>query len=163
MIVSSIKRQYTGTSYQNAVNKNNTMTASGVSFSEAFSQAADSLEKTIQSNISTSSEKRELTRTEMLSIIQDKIREMKTKLENDETELTYQIGSRTFTEKEWKNLIHNVDKALEQDKNKVENESEKKNEKKDVNEINPNDKEKTVKCNDDTEFDSLITLLLHEE
>ncbi|WP_414150932.1 hypothetical protein ACIZ62_18760 [Acetobacterium carbinolicum] len=161
MIVSSIKSQYTGTSYQKAVNKNNTMTASGVSFSEAFSQAADSLEKTIQSNISTSSEKRELTRTEMLSIIQDKIREMKTKLENDETELTYQIGSRTFTEKEWENLIHNVDKALEQDKNKVE--SEKKNEKKDVNEINPNDKEKTVKRNDDTELDSLITLLLHEE
>jgi len=159
MIFSSIKTQYTGTSYQNAINKNNTTTVSGESFSKAFSQAADSLEKTIQSNISASSEKSELTRTDMLSIIQDKIHEMKTKLENGETEQTYQIGSRAFTEKEWKKLIHNVDKALEQDKHKVENKSEKKN----VNEINLNDKEKTIKRTDDTELDSQIALLLHEE
>ncbi|WP_041669545.1 hypothetical protein [Acetobacterium woodii] len=162
MTVSSIKGQYTGTSYQNAVNKNNTRSASGVSFSETFSQATDSLKKTRQPNSSASSEKSALTRTDMLKIIQDKIRDMKIKLENDETEQTYQIGSRTFTEKEWENLIHRVDKVLEQNKKQVE-EKENEREKKKVNEINMKDKEQTIKHADDTELDSLITLLRHEE
>ncbi|AFA50180.1 hypothetical protein Awo_c34540 [Acetobacterium woodii DSM 1030] len=98
----------------------------------------------------------------MLKIIQDKIRDMKIKLENDETEQTYQIGSRTFTEKEWENLIHRVDKVLEQNKKQVE-EKENEREKKKVNEINMKDKEQTIKHADDTELDSLITLLRHEE
>ncbi len=162
MTVSSIKMQYTGTSYQNAVNKNNTMSAAGVSFSEAFSQATDSLKKTRQPNSSASSKKNELTRADMLKIIQDKIREMKIKLENDETEQTYQIGSRTFTEKEWEKLIDRVDKVLEQNKKRVE-EEENEREKKKVNEINMKDKEQTIKHVDDAELDSLVTLLLHEE
>lgn len=162
MTVSSIKMQYTGTSDQNAVNKNNTMSAAGVSFSEAFSQATDSLKKTRQPNSSTSSKKNELTRADMLKIIQDKIREMKIKLENDETEQTYQIGSRTFTEKEWEKLIDRIDKVLEQNKKIVE-EEENEREKKKVNEINMKAKEQTIKHVDDAELDSLVTLLLHEE
>jgi hypothetical protein len=151
-----IRTQYTKASYQNAVNKNNTVTAAESSFSKALSQAADSLEETSQSNISGgSSEKRALIQTDMMSIIKDKIREMQIKLENGETEPTFQIGGRTFTKKEWENLIHKVDKALEQNKIEIENESEKKN----VNKTNPNDKEKTGKSIDDTELKIVMSLL----
>jgi hypothetical protein len=151
-----IRTQYTKASYQNAVNKNNTVTAAESSFKKALSQAADSLEETSQSNISDgSTEKRTLIQTDMMSIIKDKIREMQIKLENGETEPTFQIGGRTFTKKEWENLIHKVDKALEQNKIEIENESEKKN----VNKTNPNDKEKTVKRTDDTELEIVMSLL----
>ena len=156
---SSIQTQYLTTSNQSAVNKNKTGAGSGASFSEAFSQAADSLEKTSRSNISVSSEESESIQTDMLNVIQDKMREIQTKLENGETDPTFQIGGRSFTDKQWKELIHKIDKFQEQNKKKIENESEKKN----ANEINQNDKGKTVKRIDDTESDNLIALLLSKE
>jgi len=100
-----------GISYACGVEKKNTAAVPEASFSNALSQAVQSLE--------------------------EKISEMQTKLKNGETEPSFQIGGRFFTEKEWENLMHKVDKALEEASKKEETESETKS----VSEIDPEDEE----------------------
>ena len=58
---------------------------------------------------------RETTRLALIDIIQNKVREIKVKLENGETETAYQIGNDSYTKEEWDNLILKVDRALEKD------------------------------------------------
>ncbi len=152
-MLSPINAQHTETLFENTVNKNNSASARGSSFIEALVQAADSSKETNPPDIIN----KELTKADMLQAIRNKICEMQTKLESGETEPTFQIGGRTFTDKEWKDLIRKIDKALEKYKKKVEN-NEKKN-----NEITEKDNENNAKQPGDSEIAELIEMLLHEE
>ncbi len=49
----------------------------------------------------------------LLDFLQDKIKEIFAKIENGDTENTYQIGSKTYTEEEWDSLLANFDSIEE--------------------------------------------------
>ncbi len=121
----SIRTQTLTPPYQSIADPNKKEAVSKSNVSRSFSE---SLGKKRQVSRPDHLEISELTRADIQSIIQNKILELKNKLENGETEPTYQIGSRALTKKEWDNLIYKVDSALEKDENKAENESEEKKE-----------------------------------
>lgn len=123
MMMSSIRPQNITNPYQRIADPNKEGTISKASDPKTFSE---SLGKKRQVSRPDHLEINALTRADIQSIIQNKILELKDKLENGETEPTYQIGSRALTKKEWDNLIYKVDSALEKDENKAENESEEK-------------------------------------
>lgn len=54
-----------------------------------------------------------VTKTDYLQIIREKIDEIVTKIQNGDTEPTYQIGSQSFTEKEWDTLLEQFDTIQE--------------------------------------------------
>lgn len=51
---------------------------------------------------------------DLWAIFYGKVSEMAEKLENGETEPSFQIGGQSFTEKEWNGLIDKIDKYIEQ-------------------------------------------------
>lgn len=54
---------------------------------------------------------------------------VKDKIENGETETSYQIGGQSFTEKEWEKLISKIDKSIDTIKEEVKAEAEQEKEK----------------------------------
>ena len=66
-----------------------------------------------------------MSREENRQVIRERIDELLEKLENGETEVSYQIGGRGFTEKEWDRLLNEFDSAEEKMKKLVEEEKEK--------------------------------------
>lgn len=63
-------------------------------------------------------------RSENVQVIRDKINEMLEKIENGDIEPTYQIGGRSFTEREWDKLLAEIDAAEDTLKKLVEEEKE---------------------------------------
>ncbi len=63
-------------------------------------------------------------KSENIQVIRDKINEMLEKIENGDIEPTYQIGGRSFTEREWDKLLTEIDAAEEALKKLVEEEKE---------------------------------------
>lgn len=59
--------------------------------------------------------------------IREKADEAEKKIINGDTEPAYAIGGRSFTEKEWKSLLENYDKAEEEIKKEIEERKEEKN------------------------------------
>lgn len=55
----------------------------------------------------------DMSRQELMACITEKKNEIEKKLQNGETEPTFTIGARSYTEKEWDKLIDKVDKNLE--------------------------------------------------
>lgn len=51
---------------------------------------------------------------DLWAVFHGKVSEMAEKLENGETEPSFQIGGQSFTEKEWNRLIDKIDKYIEQ-------------------------------------------------
>ncbi|MBF4692141.1 hypothetical protein [Fusibacter ferrireducens] len=138
-MIPSIRVQNTTRPHPNSGDINAEQSISGPDFSETLTQVTTSLEKKEQVDRFSRSEAGTLTRADMLNIIQGKIFELKDKLENGDTEPTYQIGSNAFTKKEWDNLIYKVDRALEKDEDKLEN----KDESKEDDAIHSNDQKKS--------------------
>lgn len=65
-----------------------------------------------------------MTREELLQKIRDKIDEIYEKVKNGETEVSYQIGAQSFTEKEWDRLLKSFDSVEEELRKLVEEEIE---------------------------------------
>lgn len=65
-----------------------------------------------------------MTREELLQKIRDKIDEIYEKVKNGETEVSYQIGAQSFTEKEWDRLLKSFDSVEEELHKLVEEEIE---------------------------------------
>lgn len=53
-------------------------------------------------------------KNDMCTVFHSKISEMAEKLENGDTEPTYQIGGQSFTEEEWEKIVEKIDKDIEQ-------------------------------------------------
>lgn len=61
------------------------------------------------SNVSGGSTEDKETALDYWSVIREKIKEMSEKMQNGQTEPTYQIGAQSFTEKEWDKLMSDYD------------------------------------------------------
>lgn len=95
------------------------------SFAEKMSENATA--------ISPSEEKEDislLTRYELMARVRNHIEMMQEKLENNEVEQKFQVGSMSFTEKEWDKLLSNFDEQEEELRKAVEEEIEKSKEEK---------------------------------
>ncbi|MFA9465270.1 MAG: hypothetical protein ACERKN_13380 [Velocimicrobium sp.] len=66
-----------------------------------------------------------LSTEEMMQKIQERINEIYTKLQNGDTEPTYQIGGQTYTEKEWNKLLEKFDTVQEAIKAAMNEENQK--------------------------------------
>lgn len=58
-------------------------------------------------------------------ILHEKIQEISEKIKNGDTEPSYQIGSQSFTEKEWDKLIEAFDEVQDEIKEQAEEEQKK--------------------------------------
>ena len=86
---------------------------------------ADSENSTItDSTEEDSSDNKPLTREEMMQKLHVKINEIYKKIQNGDTEPTYQIGGQTYTEKEWDKLLEKFDSIQEAIRSVIEKENE---------------------------------------
>ncbi len=65
-----------------------------------------------------------LTKQDMMDVIRAEINEISEKLKDKNPEPTYQIGANSFTEKEWNQLIKEIDESQEELKEIMEEEKE---------------------------------------
>lgn len=68
-----------------------------------------------------------LDKEEMLQMISDRIQEVYEKVKNNDTEPSFQIGSQSFTEKEWNRLLEQFDKVQEEIREQMKEEQAKRN------------------------------------
>lgn len=108
---------------------NNKVSSSDNSFAEKMSEKKNA--------ISPSEEKEDislLTRYELMARVRNHIEMMQEKLENNEVEQKFQVGSMSFTEKEWEKLLSNFDEQEDELRKAVEEEIEKSKEEKQYSE-----------------------------
>ena len=108
---------------------NNKVSSSDNSFAEKMSEK--------KTAISPSEEKEDislLTRYELMARVRNHIEMMQEKLENNEVEQKFQVGSMSFTEKEWEKLLSNFDEQEDELRKAVEEEIEKSKEEKQYSE-----------------------------
>lgn len=98
----------------------------------------------------------EETETKYQKIIQDYIQNLFTKLENGDTETSYQIGGSSFTLKEWEKLLEKFDSAEDEIKKLVKEEIEKRIKEK-QEEIHSDRKRKTEERISDVQMQMLIS------
>ena len=67
----------------------------------------------------------ELTRAEKEQVIKDRIEYLTEKIKNGDTEVSYQIGASSFTEREWDEIIEKYDDIQEELKEMMREEREK--------------------------------------
>lgn len=104
---------------------NNKVASTDNSFAEKMS------EKT--ATVSPSEQKEDislLNRYELMARVRNHIEMMQEKLENNEVEQKFQVGSMSFTEKEWDKLLSNFDEQEDELRKAVEEEIEKSKEEK---------------------------------
>lgn len=117
---------YSSVQYQKL---NSKAASSTSSFSDKMS------EKTV--SVSPSEQKEDislLNRYELMSMVRKHIEMMEEKLENNDIEQKFQVGSMAFTEKEWDELLTNFDEQEEDLRKAVEEEIEKSKEEKQYSE-----------------------------
>ncbi len=95
----------------------------------------------------------ELSRAEMRQIIDDRIEYLTEKIKNGDTEVSYQIGASSFTEREWNKIIEKYDEIQEELKEMMREEQEKREDKKVL-------KEKIDDNNEKNKLEEMIELLL---
>ena len=108
---------------------NNKVSSSDNSFAEKMSEK--------KTAISPSEEKEDislLTRYELMARVRNHIEMMQEKLENNEVEQKFQVGSMSFTEKEWEKLLSNFDEQEDELRKALEEEIEKSKEEKQYSE-----------------------------
>ena len=108
---------------------NNKVSSSDNSFAEKMSEK--------KTTISPSEEKEDislLTRYELMARVRNHIEMMQEKLENNEVEQKFQVGSMSFTEKEWEKLLSNFDEQEDELRKALEEEIEKSKEEKQYSE-----------------------------
>lgn len=108
---------------------NNKVSSNDNSFAEKMSEK--------KTTISPSEEKEDislLTRYELMARVRNHIEMMQEKLENNEVEQKFQVGSMSFTEKEWEKLLSNFDEQEDELRKAVEEEIEKSKEEKQYSE-----------------------------
>lgn len=108
---------------------NNKVSSSDNSFAEKMSEKKNA--------ISPSEEKEDislLTRYELMARVRNHIEMMQEKLENNEVEQKFQVGSMSFTEKEWEKLLSNFDEQEDELRKALEEEIEKSKEEKQYSE-----------------------------
>jgi len=71
----------------------------------------------------------ELTKAQMRGIIDDRMDFLAEKIRNGDTEISYQIGASSFTEREWNKIIEKYDDIQEELKEMMREEEEKREEK----------------------------------
>lgn len=104
---------------------NNKVSSNVNSFAEKMSEK--------KTAISPSEEKEDislLTRYELMARVRNHIEMMQEKLENNEVEQKFQVGSMSFTEKEWEKLLSNFDEQEDELRKALEEEIEKSKEEK---------------------------------
>lgn len=108
---------------------NNKVSSNDNSFAEKMSEK--------KTAISPSEEKEDislLTRYELMARVRNHIEMMQEKLENNEVEQKFQVGSMSFTEKEWEKLLSNFDEQEDELRKALEEEIEKSKEEKQYSE-----------------------------
>lgn len=111
MALGAVQAGYEGTEYAYSTKKR-TGTV-GTSFEAELLAHSDMSEQVSggdkASNVSEENTADKMESMDYLSVIKEKIKELSEKIENGETEPTYQIGAQSFTEKEWDKLMSDYD------------------------------------------------------
>lgn len=118
----------TGYRYQTNVGNRNKTTGQNGFYEDFLAMTKAGMED--KENISTTDKRsvESLSREEMFAMISERMQEVYEKLKNNDTEVSFRIGSQSFTIKEWERLLEQFDTAEEEIREKMREEHAKRQE-----------------------------------